>query len=639
MLRPRRNGWLLVTLPILTCSLLLLRGVAQEGFGSGVTTEGAHETVDIGPHDDFQVVLADLPPGATVRLAAGIYHLDAPLQFERPVTLLGAGRDSTRIVSTSERVAVSYEGDGTLTIEDLTFSHEGGSWANVLVVRRGEVMIRDGAFTGGVARWYWEEVNEGPPAGVSWDEVMQDRGYGLLLLNDARAEVTSTTFNGNGWAGIAVFGRSSALLEGNHGSSNEGFGFYFADDATGTVSNNRLEANTFSGIVVEHQARPTLSGNTILNNNAFGIFYSSASGGEARNNIIENNGFDGVGVLDMAAPTLADNTIRGNERSGIYYDMQAAGVARKNLIEANVLAGVALLGEASPTLDGNTIIGNGNAGLFYLGDSGGEARNNRIGGNALGGVGVLERSHPFLVGNAIRGNEGEGIAFGGSATGTARDNVIEDNWGPGIDVQDQARPTLLDNTLRGNQETASAFEVSEATGLIRIPLEAAMQAPAAELASSYHAIRYARLMADVVRSHMGATTAQIGLETQVVVTVDNVDVVLTELEDRLATYGRAIERRGYEFFQGIYDTEVTAGCDALGFSAEESAIEQEGFEFWLAHGPFQDDMRHIGVTVESAVVIEHAFDPDIELWGVIEEGRIELGHGPSGCRIVLIPRW
>ena len=187
------------------------------------------------------------------------------------------------------------------------------------------------------------------------------------------------------------------------------------------------------------------------------------------------------------------------------------------------------------------------------------------------------------------------------------------------------------------QEISTRLEVSEETGLYRVPLVQALQAPAADLASSYHAIRYSVLMAEMVRD-MGVTTAYIGLEVQVIVTEDNVDVVLTELGDRLTTYATAIEQRGFELIPGRYETEVSPGCDTLGFYPEESIIEQDGFEFRLGHGSFQEEFRHIGVTVESAVVIDHAANPDTELSGVITDGRIELQHQPSGCRITLIPK-
>src|SRR5205085_613885 len=66
-----------------------------------VLDPGSPRRVEVAPGDDLAAAFQGVPQGSTVVLAAGLYRVDRPLVVLQDVTVLGAGRDRTRVVSTA----------------------------------------------------------------------------------------------------------------------------------------------------------------------------------------------------------------------------------------------------------------------------------------------------------------------------------------------------------------------------------------------------------------------------------------------------------------------------------------------------------------------------------------------------------
>ena len=235
-------------------------------------------------------------PGAVIYLKAGIHRLKHPLVIDKPLTLIGEGMETTRIVCDGEGCVVEFSGDGLFSARDLAFVHEGTKWGDAVRANKGEVQFYRCLFTGGV-----------------WDEANQRGGSGLWLYGTARGDVRECVASGNEGTGIRVSGEAQPTLEGNTCRENKQDGIAYFGSASGTARNNLCTANGLHGIGVIEQAQPTLEGNTCRENKEAGIAYFGNAGGVARNNECIGNGEDGIYVDSTACPMLRDNRCQGNK--------------------------------------------------------------------------------------------------------------------------------------------------------------------------------------------------------------------------------------------------------------------------------------------------------------------------------------
>jgi parallel beta-helix repeat protein len=195
-------------------------------------------------------------PGAVIYLKAGIHRLKHPLVIDKPLTLIGEGMETTRIVCDGEECVVKFSGNGLFSVSDIAFVHEGARWGDAVQANMGEIRFYRCLFTGGVR-----------------DEANQRGGDGLWLYGTARGDVRECVALRNAGMGIRVSGKAQPTLEGNTCRENKRSGIAYFGSASGTARNNLCTANEFHGIEVNEQAQPTLEGNTCRENKRSGIAY------------------------------------------------------------------------------------------------------------------------------------------------------------------------------------------------------------------------------------------------------------------------------------------------------------------------------------------------------------------------------
>jgi len=425
-------------------------------------------------------------PGAVIYLKAGIHRLKHPLVIDKPLTLIGEGMETTRIVCDGEGCVVEFSGDGLFSARDLAFVHEGTKWGDAVRANKGEVQFYRCLFTGGV-----------------WDEVNQRGGSGLWLYGTARGDVRECVASGNEGTGIRVSGEAQPTLEGNTCRENKRSGIAYFGNAAGTARQNTCVGNEKHGISVGEQAQPTLESNTCRENKSCGIGYFDSAAGVARqntcvgnekhgiyvgeraqptleSNTCRENAWKGIGISDQARPTLIGNTCERNKSDGIGFWGSAAGVARQNNCTGNEYHGIYVGEQAQPTLESNTCRENKSCGIGYFDSAAGVARQNTCVGNekhgiyvgeraqptlesntcrenAWKGIGISDQARPTLIGNTCERNKSDGIGFWGSAAGVARQNNCTGNEYHGIYVGEQAQPTLEGNTCRENKQDGIGY--------------------------------------------------------------------------------------------------------------------------------------------------------------------------------------
>lgn len=359
-------------------------------------TVGASIVVDPG---SLESAVREAPAGAVLRLRAGEHRLSCPLEIDKSLSLIGEGRDETRVLSDNGSYAVKFVdgdqllvipthvaefvGDGPFVVHDLSFEYQGSRWAHVVEVGGGEIDIRRCCFIGGVGGFWDEEGKRGGSGlrlggrtrGLVADcEALRNGLDGISIADQAQPTLEANTCQENKWSGISYSGNSSGTARQNTCSGNGGLigrlgsGIFISGWAQPTLQANSCQQSMY-GIHINGQAQPTLESNTCRENESTGISYSDSATGTARHNVCSANEYDGISIGDQAQPTLENNTCQENKRCGIYYSGSAAGTARDNVCSGNEEHGIIVFEQAQPILEANICLENTRDGIDVWSDA------------------------------------------------------------------------------------------------------------------------------------------------------------------------------------------------------------------------------------------------------------------------------
>ncbi len=477
--KPKRRWWVLAALGLVG---LFCLGTMMIGFwwllnleeptavptiqaGGGVATATSRASAPAqsftvnpqgtGDYVSLSEAVATAPTGSVLNLAAGTYTLDAPLDIDKPLMLMGAGMDHTFIVFGGKEYVVRYTGDGLFQARDITFRHAGVAEADVVYVEQGEVLFDACRFTGAMF------IESGTPRA------------GLHLAGGVTGRVQNCEAVENNLDGFRLVYEAQVDLVENVCRDNAQFGINIRDNSGGEIKGNHCSGNLLSGISVTGDATPTIIENILRANEQNGMAYWSNAGGVARFNTIEQNGLHGIQVSANAAPTLEDNVLRANAQSGLVYFGMAGGAARRNQSLENGLHGIGVNGQATPTLEENSCANNSGAGMRFADESSATVLKNECNGNELSGIIVSGSATPTLLENIANDNIESGLVYfetsGGLARGnqfwrngmsgmgcnaesvpTLEDNISAESESAGLRISDDARPTVRNNTIHSN---------------------------------------------------------------------------------------------------------------------------------------------------------------------------------------------
>lgn len=275
-------------------------------------------TRKVTPRDDLPQVLAEIPDGSTVQLAAGDYRMTDSLVLLRPVTLRGAGKTATILTSNAADAAVLDMTGGAVTLDSLTL-HRIGTTAG------------SGVVTGPTAQLTLRSVR------VSGARSSSDGagGVGVLLTSSgngaASKSVTFTAsdsdFVDNAAAGIAAGGTHRTAITSSRFDRNLQCGVCFLGSAGGTVAGSTFTRNSVA-IVAGSSSRPVVKGNRV-------------TGGDV-----------GIQASGSAQPTISDNTISGVGRASMVFIGSSAGTVDGNNCTGD-RAGIAVARSAYPYVGHN----------------------------------------------------------------------------------------------------------------------------------------------------------------------------------------------------------------------------------------------------------------------------------------------
>lgn len=251
----------------------------------------AEDVTSVAPGTDLRDVVAALPDGATVELQAGEHRLDASLVLLAGVTIRGASRDTTTIVSTAADAAVLALTDRRVELAGLTIRREGDAPGSaVLGGSAASVVVTDARLTGGKA----DPEGQGGAGVLMYAAEAEAAGRGTTL------EVTDTEIQGNEAAGIVLSGGHRASIVRATFRANGQCGLCFLGNTDGSVEDSTFSDNGL-GIAVTGTSTPTL-------------LRLSITGGEV-----------GLQAGDRSAPVIDRLTVAAPKRAALIYTGSAAG--------------------------------------------------------------------------------------------------------------------------------------------------------------------------------------------------------------------------------------------------------------------------------------------------------------------------
>ena len=225
--------------------------------------------------------------GARLRLAAGKFALTRALEIKKSITLVGAGRELTRITGEAEGFLV-YASGGKLTLEGLTLEHTGRRPADVLVSST-TLEVRNVRIAGGLT----------DPAG--------DGGNGLVLLGGADATLEGCISEQNAASGLFLSETARVFSTGSQFIHNGSCGIAFFGHSSGLIRKNICTSNSLHGVVVTDEAQPILEENTFERNKECGVAFLGRSRGRAFDNVANGNALHPFYVSRDSKPSLQGN--------------------------------------------------------------------------------------------------------------------------------------------------------------------------------------------------------------------------------------------------------------------------------------------------------------------------------------------
>ncbi len=240
-------------------------------------------------------------PRDRIRVGAGTWN--ESLQIDKPVELVGEGRDKTIIECAAEDGPVLGWGSAAaggqasgIQLRHRTVAPESERFS-VVLVRGGRVALAD-------------------------CEMRDGSGHGVAVIEGGCAALTRCRFVGNGWDGAAAYGEGSRVEV--HECEAEGNFEHGIDAWSGGVAvvrDSRATGNGRNGVFIASPGAVLVSGSHVAENREFGIVIAACSGGTVAGNKVERNQLGGLAFHRAAADLeVRDNQATRNGGPGLVLD-------------------------------------------------------------------------------------------------------------------------------------------------------------------------------------------------------------------------------------------------------------------------------------------------------------------------------
>lgn len=465
-------------------------------------------------HYDLESLISKAITGQQIFLKPGTYYISNTINIDKPLSIIGAGPDRTRICCNGARQILRYCHQGKLTLQKIAFyessiAGEGG----IVSVFNGFAELTNCWIVG-------NEVDRTAPSSSMGLEFVLSQGKiekchvvnisanGIFIGNNSNFEVSHSVFEANRGEGIKIFD-STIYMHNSLVCNNDSNGIK-AKNVQGEIVSSKFTGNGFDGLRIEDSQELSITENVFRKNKNTGVFALGEGSlhiennecsqnewvgifchgsciGMVRNNICMHNSYAGLGaagdsmvmfvgnlckenqvlgisLLQRANCKVAENYCVSNFDAGIGVGDEALPEIERNYCENNCGDGIRIWGQAKPQIDANFLRKNVGCGLAYLKMSAGMARGNYCDENHKDGIRVAAMATPFLLQNRCRRNLLNGIDYVGKVSGNANENYCQDNLVHGINIHHKSFPDINENVCSNNRYCGIAFsDVSAGT--------------------------------------------------------------------------------------------------------------------------------------------------------------------------------
>lgn len=342
---------------------------------------------------------------SVIRLGAGTYKLTAPVVLLRPVTLIGAGADTTTITSDVSGVTLLTAIDGDVHLQDLAITHSGQQASVVVMIAGGGYDLRGVRIAG--AR------------GANGNG-----GFGLVLrpseqpldTRPTTQRLTDVTLADNDGGGLVVGGRQAPTIESVTVTGTAGCGLCFVEESAGSVTNATV-TDAAVGVRVDEGAAPTLA-RVSTSGTQVGLALTGSGSVRVSDAALTGGAIGlqatGSGQLDLLRARITDPTELGVRLSGT-----TATTLNDLVISGEVPVGVAVVAQAEADFTGGSIETSGEA-AFVCGE---QASGTALGLTAKGqrlGIQLTDTARVDLTDVSLTAKDAAVIASGTSAGAATR---------------------------------------------------------------------------------------------------------------------------------------------------------------------------------------------------------------------------
>ncbi len=349
----------LIALALTLAVVLALAGVRA----TSVVAQDAGGTADVivvakdgsGAHQSIQAAVDAAPPGATIRIGPGVYK--ERVLVEKPLTLVGAGWEKTRIVAPlevirdfrqrSQAVSAGLAAAGSPE-EKLAVLLDAGwkSFPRPTLGFRGakDVVVRglrvdlEGTHTSGVVMFGYAIAILASEVQLEGCAVIGSPASGIGIGDASDVTIDGSLVTAVWSTGIEIRSfaippkvriRNCDIRNGHHRCITMGRG---CDDVV--IEGCRISGSYWHGIRYDG-CGPTIRGNRIFENARCGIYASGGTSGRIEGNLFVDQGMAGIGCWFQGNDRIVGNTFASNDRSGLEILGATTPDVTKNIFSGN----------------------------------------------------------------------------------------------------------------------------------------------------------------------------------------------------------------------------------------------------------------------------------------------------------------
>ena len=399
----------------------------------------------ITPDQDLTAILASAADGDVITLAPGIFNLTQGLNFDKSLTLIGAGDDQTTITASKPYQDVTtmlmFSGTGTLTFKGIKIEYTGSDSAALIYMQSGTLWLEDCTLTGATLSASGKQIGA------------------ISMANDAAAVIRGSHIAGSLNrldpenpqkipGGIFLAGTNKLTLE-SSSITDSYIGVYAYGQSQVTITDSQL-TNNYSALTLLETATVSISGSTLSNCTGSCIVTANDSQASISDNTFSDSPDSLAIQITANSKAQINNNSLSSVKSAIIFMDNASGEAAGNTIEAFTSIGIVVQNESAPMITNNIVFLGQETfedviGISYQDSSSGEAVGNQF-TNLYLGISLDGAAAPLLESNTIDFCR-TGISYSGNAAGIANANIIQ-NGDSGILIDSPASPTITNNTIQ-----------------------------------------------------------------------------------------------------------------------------------------------------------------------------------------------